>query len=130
MKHHKLSNRSNAKLVGVHPKLIKLAQLALELSVYDFGITSGVRTLDEQRALLATGATEILVSKHLVQDDGWGYAIDFAVYRDGKLTWDIKYYRKVIQAFVTAAIELGIQVEFGGLWESPVDGPHVQLTPL
>lgn len=127
---HRLSRNSLMKLEGVHPSLVKLVHRALVLSKYDFGITCGVRTPHEQQDLYATGKSQTLNSKHLPQDDGFSHAIDFAVYVDGKLTWGNKYYRKVIQAFVTAAIELGIQVEFGGLWESFVDGPHVQLKSL
>ena len=53
--------------------------------------------------------------------------LDIAVYVNGKITWDIKYYRKVAQAFFKAAIELNVQIEWGGLWETFIDGPHYQL---
>ena len=123
----KLSERSKRKLEGVHPDLVKLVYRALELSPYDFGITEGVRLLETQKQYVKEGKSQTLDSLHLVQEDGYSHAIDFAVYLGNKLTWEHGYYRKVIQAFVTAAIELGVQVEFGGLWRTFVDSPHVQL---
>ena len=122
-----LGRGSKKHLEGVHPDLVRVVVRTLEISKYDFGITDGVRTNEEQLANIASGASISKNSKHLIQKDGYSHAIDFMVYFEGKGTWDIKYYRKVIQAFFTSAIELGVQVESGGLWESFVDGPHIQL---
>lgn len=124
---YKLSKTSLRHLQGVHPDLRRLVPRALELSPYDFGITEGVRTAEEQAREVAEGDSDTLNSLHLVQRDGFSHAIDFAVYVNGRITWDVKYYRKVIQAFFTAAIEMGIQIEAGGLWRDLVDGPHIQL---
>lgn len=124
---YKFSQNSLKNLEGVHPDLIRVAKRALEISPYDFGITNGVRTEEEQRDLVESGASQTMNSYHLIQKDGYSHAIDFAVWAGGKITWDIKYYRPVIQSFFTAAIELGIQIESGGLWRSFVDGPHIQL---
>jgi len=117
-------------LIGVHPDLIRVAKRALEISRYDFGINkSSVRTKEEQEHLLAMGKSKTLNSRHIAESNqcGLSCAIDINVYVGGKITWDIKYFRKVNQAFVTAAIELGVQIELGCLWESFIDGPHVQL---
>lgn len=126
--HHRFGKKSIAHLEeDLHYDMVRLCHLALKYTPYDFGITCALRNLIQQKKMVASGASRTLKSKHLPQDDGLSHAIDFAVYVNGSITWNIKYFRKVIQAFVRAAIELGIQVEFGGLWQSYVDGPHVEL---
>ncbi len=122
MKHHKFSKRSLERLSEVHPDLQKVVHKALELSPYDFGITEGKRTIERQKELYDSGKSQTMNSRHLDGD-----AIDIAVYIESGLTWEIGYYRKVAQAFFAAAIELGIQIEWGGLWRTFVDGPHFQL---
>lgn len=114
-------------LYTCEPKLQEVARRALELSPYDFGITCGVRTMAEQKAAVAAGASTTLHSRHLANENGLSEALDFAVYVGGKLTWEERYYRKVVQAFFSAAIELGVQIESGILWETFIDGPHIQL---
>jgi len=127
MSNWKLSRRSQLRLQGVHPDLVKVVYRALELSPYDFGITEGKRTLETQKKYVTEGKSKNMNSYHLEQDDGYSHAIDFAVYLGSDITWEIGYYRKVIQAFMTAAIELGVQIEAGGLWRTFCDGPHIQL---
>ena len=129
MEHHKLSKRSLNNLKKVHPDLVAVTELALKYSKYDFGVTQGERSEEEQRENIAKGVSWTMNSLHLVQPDGYVHAIDIMVYVNGKGTWDVSYYRKVIQAFVRAAIELGVQVRFGGLWRTTVDAPHIELAP-
>ena len=127
MEHHKLGRRSLKELYSVHPDLVSVVELALKYSKYDFGITQGIRTEEEQRENIAKGVSWTMDSLHFIQPDGYVHAIDFMVYVNGKGTWEVGYYRKVMQAFVRAAIELGVQVRFGGLWRTTVDVPHVEL---
>ncbi|AUR87446.1 D-alanyl-D-alanine carboxypeptidase [Vibrio phage 1.101.O._10N.261.45.C6] len=122
----KLSNSSKQKLEGVHPDLIKVVNKALTLSPYDFGITEGCRTIETQKQYVDEGKSTTMNSVHLTQEDGYSHAIDIKVFAP-KLSWDHKHFRKVIQAFVTAAIEEGVPLEFGGLWENFLDSPHIQL---
>lgn len=132
MSNFKLSKKSEDNMVGMHPDLIKVIRLALELSSYDFGVNStSVRTMEEQKKLLASGVSKTLNSRHVKSNNSCNLscAVDINVYNEeGKLTWEIGYFRKVAQAFVTAAITLGIQIELGCLWKSFVDGPHIQLS--
>jgi peptidoglycan L-alanyl-D-glutamate endopeptidase CwlK len=101
---------------------------ALELAPYDFGISQGVRTIEQQEGEVAAGNSTTMNSLHLVQSDGFSHAVDIAVYVPGLgLTWEHKYFRKVLQAIFTAAIELGVQIEAGALWRDFVDSPHIQL---
>lgn len=122
----KLSKSSEAKLDKVHPDLVRVVKRALTISPYDFGISEGDRTLETQKKYVAEGKSTTMNSMHLLQEDGWSHAIDIKVFAP-KLTWEHKHFRKVIQAFVTAAIEEGVQLEFGGLWETFLDSPHIQL---
>jgi len=116
------SERSRAKLQGVDPRLVKVAELALQRSPFDFGITCGLRTVEEQKALVARGASRTMKSKHLE-----GRAIDFVIYIGGKTNWDLANYEKVAQVFLEVGKELGIELEAGAFWKSFKDGPHIQL---
>lgn len=123
----RFSQRSLDRMVGVHPDLVIVIQRALELSPYDFGIKEGKRDLARQEMLYAQGKSTTLNSLHLEQDDGYSHAIDLYVLVNGKVTWKHKYFRKVVQAVFTAAIELGVQVSAGALWRDFLDSPHIQL---
>ena len=107
---------------------MRVAEKAILYTPYDFGVSEGLRTLERQKELLADGKSTTLKSRHLPNENGLSEAMDIMVYVNGKVTWEHKYYRKVIQAFIRAAIEEGVQLEFGGLWESFLDSPHIQLS--
>jgi peptidoglycan L-alanyl-D-glutamate endopeptidase CwlK len=124
---YKLSIRSLTNLVGVHPDLQMVVKRAIEITQYDFGVVSGVRRLEQQKEYLAQGKTTTLKSMHLPQPDGFGHAVDLVVYVNGKPTWEHKYFRKVVQAIFTAAIELRVQVTAGALWRDFLDSPHIEL---
>ena len=49
----RLSQRSMDKLEGVHPAMTGVVERAIQLTDIDFGVTQGVRTLDEQKANVA-----------------------------------------------------------------------------
>jgi peptidoglycan L-alanyl-D-glutamate endopeptidase CwlK len=124
---YKFSESSLTKLRSCDHELQQVMELAIKRSPYDFGISEGVRTLERQKKLLADGKSTTLKSRHLANEYGLSEACDIKIYVDGLLTWDMKYYRKVAQAVFSAAIELGIQIEWGGLWGSFIDGVHFQL---
>ena len=127
---YKLSKKSEACFIGLHPDLIVLATEAIKVTPYDFGINgSTVRTLEEQEKLVEQGKSKTMASRHIPSNNECylSCALDFNVYVDGKITWNIDYFRPVVQAFITTAIELGIQIELGILWRTFTDGPHVAL---
>ncbi len=124
-----LNTRSKNNLKGVHPVLINIVNKAVEiitedLPEYSFVITSGVRTLEEQKKLLAEKKTKTLKSKHLT-----GHAVDIAVVINGKITWDIKEYKKLADKFKEAANELNADIIWGGEWASFKDGVHFEVDP-
>lgn len=118
----KLSQRSENNLKGVHPDLVKLVRATLANSPYDFGITEGLRSLEQQKANVAKGASQTMNSRHLT-----GHAIDFVVYLGKDITWDWKYYQAVSAAFKEQAKKLGIPIVWGGDWKTLKDGPHIEL---
>jgi len=121
------SIKSLNNMTGVHPDMIRVLDRGIEITPYDFGISEGLRTIEKQRENVQNGKSETMDSKHLPQADGFGHAVDIFVLVNGKVTWNHKYYRKVAQALFTAAIEEGVQIEVGALWQEFIDSPHVQL---
>lgn len=123
----KLSVNSLNKLKDVEPKLIAVAVRALQLSPVDFGVTCGLRTLEEQQKLYNEGKSKTLNSKHLPGKRGLAEAIDVAAYVDGKITWYYPEYEKIAVAFKQAAKELNVPIKWGGDFKSFKDGVHYQL---
>lgn len=122
-----LSRKSLSKLDGVHPDLVAVVKMAIQITPIDFGVSQGVRSELEQAKLIQDGKSTTPRSRHLPQKDGYSHAVDIYVLVDGKANWEHKHFRKVIQAFFTAAIELGVQIEAGALWRDFLDSPHIQL---
>lgn len=127
MSQYQLSQRSKSNLSGVHPDMVKVVERAIQISPYDFGVSRGLGTIEEQREYVESGASTTMDSLHLPQEDGYSHAVDLFVLVNGEVTWEHKYFRKVIQAVFTAAIELGVQVSAGALWRDFLDSPHIQL---
>lgn len=117
-----LSNRSKRNLEGVHPDLQRVVRRALELTEVDFVVTSGVRTVEEQRLLVAKGASKTMDSRHLT-----GHAVDVAALIGNEVRWDWPLYRTISRAFKQAAKELDVPIAWGGDWKSFKDGPHYEL---
>jgi peptidoglycan LD-endopeptidase CwlK len=117
-----LGPRSLEKLTGVHPDLVRVIQRAIEITPIDFAVTEGIRTLARQKQLLVAGATTTLKSRHLT-----GHAVDVAPYAAGKLRWDWPLFDKLAPAIKQAAVDCGVEIEWGGDWENFKDGPHFQL---
>lgn len=118
----KLSQRSLAKLNGVHPDLIRVVKRAITITEIDFTVTEGRRTVERQKQLYAAGATRTMNSRHLT-----GHAVDLAALVGGKVRWDWPLYAKLADAMTKAAKDCGVLIEWGGDWRSFKDGPHFQL---
>jgi peptidoglycan L-alanyl-D-glutamate endopeptidase CwlK len=112
----KLSRRSLAKLKGVHPDLVAVVKKAIEITKVDFGVTFGVRTVEEQERLVATGRSQTMNSKHLIQADGYAHAVDLVAYVDGDVTWELNVYDNICDAMAKAADELGVAIKWGAAW--------------
>ena len=112
----KLSSRSKKKLDGVHPDMVAVVERAIELTDVDFGVTDGVRTLAAQKKLVASGRSQTMKSKHLIQDSGYSHAVDVVAYDGKDVVWEINVYDNICDAFKQAAIEKGVAVKWGAAW--------------
>jgi peptidoglycan L-alanyl-D-glutamate endopeptidase CwlK len=117
-----LSQRSKDRLKGVHPDLVKVIEEAIKESPLDFSISEGLRTKERQKVLFDSGKSQTMNSRHIT-----GHAIDFAVIKDGEVTWDFKYYQLVADHIKAVAKALDVPIVWGGDWVSFKDGPHVEL---
>lgn len=117
-----LSPRSQDRLTGVHPDLVRVVKRAIQLTEVDFMVTEGLRTKERQAILKAAGASKTLNSRHIT-----GHAVDVAAWVGGDVRWDWPLYAKIAKAFKQAAAELGVPIVWGGDWKSLKDGPHFEL---
>ena len=124
----KLSNRSQERLKGVDPRIINIVELALTISIIDFGIPEhgGFRDAGAQRLLFQKGVSKCdgIEKKSSHQS---GMAFDVFAYVDGKASWDRYHLTQVAAAILQAASLLGYGLEWGGLWKNYTDMPHFQL---
>jgi peptidoglycan LD-endopeptidase CwlK len=120
---YKFGKRSTDNLAGVKDSLITVMKAAIADSPLDFAITCGMRTIEQQKVLVATGKSRTMKSKHLT-----GHAVDIVVFIDGKITWEFKYYKQVATHIKKIAAKLGVEIEWGGDWASFIDGPHFQVS--
>jgi len=112
----RLSQRSMDRLEGVHPAMTGVVERAIQLTDVDFGVTQGVRTLDEQKANVAAGRSQTMASKHLLQDDGFSHAVDVVAYVGSDVSWELNMYDNICDAFKTAAEEVGCSIKWGAAW--------------
>lgn len=128
---YRLSDVSLGHLIGVHPKLVEVVRSAIMISVQDFRVTDGLRALSEQRRLVAAGKSWTLRSKHLLQPDGFGHAVDLVPWVDSGLSWSWPLCCKVAAAMNEAAQKHGAKLRWGGVWDKPVSSfagmSHTQL---
>ncbi|MFG1413983.1 M15 family metallopeptidase [Xanthobacter sp. VTT E-85241] len=100
--------RSLRNLEGVHPDLVRVVRRALELSPIDFSVTAGLRSPDQQRKYVASGASKTMRSRHLT-----GHAVDLGAVTG--VNWDTAPILAL--AMKHAAAELGIPIEWGAVWD-------------
>ena len=68
----KLSSRSLSKLEGVEESLVAVVKSAIHNTKVDFGVTYGLRTIEEQKKLVAAGKSQTMKSKLMAYVDGKG----------------------------------------------------------
>jgi len=118
-----LNKKSIDRLSGVHPDLVAVVKLAIELSDIDFQVIEGVRSKARQEQLFKVGASQTLNSRHLT-----GHAVDLAALVNDSIRWDWPLYFKIADAMKRAATQLKISIEWGGDWKTFKDGPHFELS--
>lgn len=139
-----LSNSSLEKMNGVHHNVVNFIKELIKESPYDFKITCGVRTAEEQNREYQKGRTVLYdekgnklskvswcdgykyKSKHQVKVDGYGYAVDIAVldkekYKDEKTGEEkekivAKWDFKYYKAIYDVAKTKGLINKYGIVW--------------
>jgi putative secretion activating protein len=146
-KKYSFTQSSLDKMKKVHPKLVEVMKTAIENSPYDFRITDGARTVEEQFALYQIGRSKPgrivtncdgkkIKSNHQIKADGYGHAVDIfpcgvienGVYR--KFTseegYDEKKLKLIANHILKVAKSKNINIEWGGNWKMN-DTPHFEL---
>lgn len=125
---YQLSRRSEERLQGVHPDLIRVVRGAILHSKIDFIVVEGRRSMERQKELFAAGKSKTMKSRHLT-----GHAVDLAPLVDmngdgvAELTWIRESFYPIVDAMRASAAAAGILIEWGGDWATFVDMPHWQL---
>ena len=117
----KLSDRSMSKLRGVHPDLVKVVTTAITLTDVDFGCICGLRTEEEQKELVAKGASKTMNSFHRRQADGFSHAVDLMAYVGSRASWEETLYDNIADAMKKAGDQHGVSVTWGGAWQASPD---------
>jgi len=100
-----------------------LVQLVLGVAnERDITVTCGLRSVADQQAAVARGASQTMKSKHLTGD-----AVDLAVMVGGTITWEWTKYVELADAMKHYAGRHGVHIQWGGDWKTLKDGPHFEL---
>lgn len=112
-----LGVKSISNLAHVHPNLMSLVNVAIDITKQDFGVLCGVRSLEDQRKEVAAGNSKTMQSKHLLQIDGFGHAVDLVPYINGSFQWDWEGCYKIAVAMQAAAKTHNVPIIWGGVWD-------------
>lgn len=138
---YKFGTKSLTNLHGVHPHLVMCVEAAMDKQIMDFSVREGVRSLERQKELFKSGASKTMNSKHLIQPDGYGHAVDLYPYpinmdkvNDGNWV-EISRFGVLAGIMLSCARELGIKLKWGNDWNgdgqtldhSFHDAPHFEL---
>tara|TARA_R100001377_G_C3193895_1_gene111716 strand:+ start:1659 stop:2111 length:453 start_codon:yes stop_codon:yes gene_type:complete len=106
-----LSSRSLQKLEGVNQDLVEVVKEAIKLTKVDFGVTYGLRTIEEQERLVKEGRSQTMKSKHLT-----GNAVDLVAYFGSSISWELNVYDDICDAMAEAARNKGVAIKWGAAW--------------
>lgn len=113
----KLSQRSLDRLEGVHPQLVETVVEAIDLTHIDFGVTCGLRTIEEQEKLVEDGKSQTMNSMHLPQDPhGFSHAVDLVAYMGSDVAWELNLYDDICEAMRQAAHKTDCPIKWGAAW--------------
>ena len=107
---YKLGKRSLSRLEGVNDDLVTVVKYAIGVTKQDFSVICGLRTIEEQKVLVAKGASQTMKSKHID-----GNAVDLMAYCDGG-RWELNLYDEIADAMKEAAEAVGLKLRWGAAW--------------
>lgn len=134
---YKYGSRSRKRLNTCHSDIQKIFNEAIKW--VDITILEGIRTLERQEDLVASGMSHTMNSKHLKQADGTSHAVDAALW---KVVWEDRDKFVYLGGFILALArkmyendEISHILTWGGDWDSDqnfrehslFDGPHFEL---
>jgi len=128
---YSLSSNSLERMQGIHPHLKGLLLVAIMDSPVDFGIPpyGGKRTAEEQHTLYLQGSSQCdgftTMSEHQI-----GSAFDFFPYVNGKADYDMRYVLLIAGHIMGTAKRMGIELAWGGDWDSDLDLDDQTLNDL
>jgi peptidoglycan L-alanyl-D-glutamate endopeptidase CwlK len=123
MSNFKFGAKSEERLQGVHPDLVKVVRRALELSKVDFSVSEELRTYARQKELFEAGKSKTMNSRHLS-----GHAVDLYPVSKAGADWTPEDFVEVVDAMRRASKALGIPLTHGADWGW--DHPHHELQRL
>jgi len=110
---YKLGKGSVSKLEGIDERMIAVVKYAISVTKQDFSVICGMRTIEEQKVLVAKGASQTMKSKHID-----GLAVDLMAYVDGG-RWELNLYDEIADAMSEAAREVDVPIVWGAAWSVP-----------
>ena len=113
-----LSKNSKRNREGVDPRLIEINDLAIKITVIDFGVpgNGGLRTAETQAQLFKEGLSKADGINNLSNHQS-GKALDFYAYVNNSSSWEHHHLAMVACAHLQAASMLGYKIRWGGLWQ-------------
>ncbi|EFS20813.1 endolysin [Fusobacterium necrophorum subsp. funduliforme] len=137
----RFSQNSLDKMSRVHPNLVAFMKELIQVSPFDFKITSGMRTAKEQANLYQQGRIKpgLVVtnadgykycSNHQEKVDGYGYAVDVCILKytsKGDIDWNFKYYKELYEIAKKNSLLEKYGIEWAGNWKKFQEGAHYQL---
>ena len=99
------------KLKGVDEGLVAVVKDAISITKVDFGVTFGLRTLEEQKKLYESGRSQTMKSKHLD-----GRAVDLVAYFGSDISWELNVYDDICDAMAEAARKNNVAIKWGAAW--------------
>jgi len=110
---YKLGKGSLAKLEGIDDRMIAVVKYAINVTKQDFSVICGMRTIEEQKVLVAKGASQTMKSKHID-----GLAVDLMAYVNGG-RWELNLYDEIADAMSEGAREIDVPIVWGAAWSVP-----------
>lgn len=139
------TERDMARLKGVKPELVEAAVHTIKKAPFKVQVSETIRTKARQDELYAQGRTKpgkvvtwTKNSKHMVQADGFGHAVDLVPIVDGTVPWNDKTKFAKIAELMAEGSEGKIRIRWGGDWNEngsyldevkrgSYDGPHFEV---
>ena len=116
----RLGQLSESKLEYVDTGVAACVRRAITLTAQDFAVFEGLRDIERQKKLFASGASRTLNSYHLADKYGLSHAVDLVPYIDGRQQWQDVPAVRVAEAMHRAACDLDVELTWGGVFDRPL----------